>query len=56
MTMKVYAVYSLETYPSCCMEGLFRTKEGAKKFIEESKKDLSCLHNSFDIQLEEVIE
>lgn len=64
--MKVYAVYSIPKSPEYRLEKLFKTKEGAKKYIEEQKcgnsnesNRLTCIprrFDVFDIQIEEIQE
>lgn len=56
MTTKIYAVYAIVQNPSYCLEALFKTKELAKKFIEDKRNSQSESHILYDIQVEDLEE
>jgi len=56
--MKVYAVYSIPKSPEYRLEGLFKSKQSAKKFIEDGVFKCWENHNKrkYDIQIETIQE
>jgi hypothetical protein len=58
MTTKVYAVYSIPKSPEYHLEGLFKTKYGAKDFIKKTMCNENVYPGSYiyDIQIEEIKE
>lgn len=54
--MKVYAVYSIPKSPEYRLEGLFKTKEGCKKYIQSEKnmRGKGFMEKIYDIQIEDI--